>query len=380
MVESQVEEGIVREVPDERAVAVVPHAASAGVLALAELPNEAFEERLKALKAGRERVARVQRELMDEDVDYGRPGNVSKPTLLKPGAEKLCNLYGLVARFEVDVRYGLEGEPPITVLATCYLHAGSLDGPVVAEGHGAASSWEKRYRWRKGRVCPACGMVGNLIKGGAESRLQGRWWCGTRDGGCGTTFEANDPAVLGQGGLIENGDPYDLLNTLVKMGEKRAHIDATLRGTATSGLFTQDVEDAVVPPGEDGHEAPQDAPQAALPAPAAPAATAAPAAAPEPSTAPAPAPAPARPAQAPRQEHRTAPAPDAARPEGYRPVTDDPGKCPKHNRPWREGQRGHYCSARDDSGRNGYCELKPSAAWVAQQERGGDDELDNLPF
>lgn len=45
------------------------------------------------------------------------------------------------------------------------------------------------------------------------------------------------------------------------------------------------------------------------------------------------------------------------------------GGCPKHNRPWKSGQYGWYCSAKDDSEERGYCKQKPDAAWVASHER-----------
>jgi hypothetical protein len=42
---------------------------------------------------------------------------------------------------------------------------------------------------------------------------------------------------------VDNPDPYDLENTLVKMSKKRAHLDAALTGTASSDLFTQDLDE-----------------------------------------------------------------------------------------------------------------------------------------
>ena len=45
------------------------------------------------------------------------------------------------------------------------------------------------------------------------------------------------------------------------------------------------------------------------------------------------------------------------------------GQCPKHNRAWKQGNYGWYCSAKDNSTEKGYCILKPDAAWVQSQER-----------
>ena len=52
------------------------------------------------------------------------------------------------------------------------------------------------------------------------------------------------PAIAGQEtGKITNGDPFDLLNTLVKMSAKRAKVDGAITATGSSDLFVQDVED-----------------------------------------------------------------------------------------------------------------------------------------
>jgi hypothetical protein len=149
----------------------------AGTAALAAMPDEEFEVRLIAMRRGRERITRIHRELMDPDTDYGVIPGTKQPTLLKPGAEKLCDFYRLAAQFHPEITYG-DGvhSPPITVVTECRLHLGTLDGPVVNTGHGAANSWEKRYRYRRGeRACPACEKVGTIIKGKAE--YGGGWLC-----------------------------------------------------------------------------------------------------------------------------------------------------------------------------------------------------------
>ncbi|HEU4752854.1 MAG TPA: hypothetical protein VFU47_07070 [Armatimonadota bacterium] len=213
--------------------------------ALAQMDDAEFDFRMELLRKGRERIERIHRELMCPEADYGKiPGTGDKPTLLQPGAEKLCQFYRLVPSFDVDVQYG-DGEtrPPITAVVRCRLHQGTQDGPVVGEGIGACTSWEKKYRYRRGeRACPACGAVGTVIKGKAE--FGGGWICFAKKGGCGAKFPDDAPEIVGQVvGDVENPDPYELLNTIVKMGKKRAHIDATKSTTATSALYTQDVED-----------------------------------------------------------------------------------------------------------------------------------------
>jgi hypothetical protein len=213
---------------------------------MAMMPEEEFRSRLEALKRGQERIQTVKRELMKPDVHYGVIPGTDKPTLYKPGAEVLCSLYSLRADFTPTVEVG-DGEltPHLRVSVRSQLHLGDLSGPVVAVGHGAANSWESKHRYRReGRVCPECGTAGSVIKGKEE--YGGGWICWARKGGCGAKFADGAPAIVDQVvGNTENPDPFDLENTLVKMAEKRAFTDVTLRATASSDLFTQDVEDLV---------------------------------------------------------------------------------------------------------------------------------------
>jgi hypothetical protein len=46
-----------------------------------------------------------------------------------------------------------------------------------------------------------------------------------------------------QGGKIEHDNPSDYYNTCLKMGKKRALVDAVLTSTAASDIFTQDIEE-----------------------------------------------------------------------------------------------------------------------------------------
>jgi hypothetical protein len=247
-------EGEVRELPElpagwrdgERSLVVArpdTGIAATGALALAALSDDEFDRRLGALAKSKERVERIQRALMTRDVDFGLIPGTPKPTLLKPGAEKLCLAYGLAADF-APVRTIGDGqsEPWLSYVTRCELHLGSLDGPIVAVGYGAANSWERRYRYRMAdRACPNCGQPA-IIKGKAE--YGGGWVCFKKKGGCGSKWPDGAPEIEGQEvGQVDNPDPFDLDVTLAKMAEKRAHVDATLRATAASGLFTQDMED-----------------------------------------------------------------------------------------------------------------------------------------
>lgn len=241
---------------DERAL-TIPEAASlalaGGSMAqmLASMSNEEFDGRLAALERSRERMAQIQLKLMKQGIDYGLiPGTGDKPTLLKPGSETLLQFYQLVPTFESTLERG-DGStsPHIRYHVRCALHVASADGPIVGWGEGAANSSEKKYRYRTAeRACPECGSLKTIIKGKPEyekdPKFRGGFICFEKKGGCGAKFTADDPRIIRQQlGMVENPDPDDVDNTLLKMAEKRAQIDATLRTTATSGLFTQDVED-----------------------------------------------------------------------------------------------------------------------------------------
>jgi hypothetical protein len=215
-----------------------------GVTALAQMPEDEFEQKLANMKAGQERIARVKRELMTEDVHFGTIPGTKKPSLLKPGAEVLCQIYGLRASFVPRLTYGDgESSPMVSAIVECRLHLGDIGGPIIAIGFGSANTWERKHRYRRGqRTCPDCGVVGAVIRGKAE--FGGGWLCWKNIDGCGAKFDIADPAITGQAvGDVENEDQLDLENTVLKMGEKRAYIDATLRGTASSDLFTQDIGD-----------------------------------------------------------------------------------------------------------------------------------------
>ena len=53
--------------------------------------------------ARRELIVSAMQRLMKEGVDYGKIPGTERPTLLQPGADKLCNLFGLVIKYEVEV-------------------------------------------------------------------------------------------------------------------------------------------------------------------------------------------------------------------------------------------------------------------------------------
>ena len=185
--------------------------------------------------------------IMEADVDYGVIPGSTKPTLLKAGAEKATSFFGLFPRF-VDAEVVNDwtgenhgGEPFFFYRRTCNLWRGDQ---LVASVDGSCNSWEKKYRYRGGeRVCPNCGKP-TIIKGKAE--YGGGWLCFAKKGGCGAKFADADISITGQEvGQVKNPDVSDLVNTILKMADKRALVAATLIATGLSEYFTQDIDDFV---------------------------------------------------------------------------------------------------------------------------------------
>ena len=181
---------------------------------------------------------------LTKDIDYGKVAGVSKPSLLKPGAEKICSLFGLTPKFScVDkiMNWNGEGnpdnEPFFYFEYRCDLYRG---GEFVASCDGSCNSWEKKYRYRKGGlVCPDCGKQ-TLMK----SKYDAGYYCNAKSGGCGHKFQANDTRIANQSvGDQKNFDTAEQVNTYQKMAQKRAYVGATLIACNLSEYYTQDVED-----------------------------------------------------------------------------------------------------------------------------------------
>jgi hypothetical protein len=82
---------------------------------------------------------------MKEDVHYGVIPGTQKPTLLKPGAEKLLLTFRLAPQYEVLSSHEENGFLAYTVRCTL-THITS--GNVIASGIGTCNSRENKYRWR----------------------------------------------------------------------------------------------------------------------------------------------------------------------------------------------------------------------------------------
>jgi len=120
---------------------------------------------------------------LHQNHDYGIIPGTDKPTLLKPGAEKILMMMGLRSEFEIvdstrDFEKGF-----FQYQVRCKLFKGDM---LITEGLGSCNTRERKYL---------------------------------------------------------KMDPYTMDNTVLKMAKKRALIDATLLVASLSDIFTQDFED-----------------------------------------------------------------------------------------------------------------------------------------
>jgi hypothetical protein len=190
-----------------------------------------------------QKIQRVMEAVMRSGEHYGVIPGTDKPTLLKPGAEKLCLVFRLDPQYEVTQT--LSEGAHLTIVSRCTLYHIPTSNR-MGSGMGSCSTRESKYRYRQAkRVCPACGKDA-IIRGKPE--WGGGWVCYKKKDGCGSKFADNDALITGQPlGRVENPDLADQYNTILKMAAKRSLVAAVLNVTAASDIFTQDLEDMPPP-------------------------------------------------------------------------------------------------------------------------------------
>lgn len=185
-------------------------------------------------------VQEIMSKVMKLDEHYGTIPGCQKPSLYKPGAEKLGFTFRLAPEYDVTTINMPNGHREYQV--KCRLRH-IPTGSMVGEGVGSCTTMEGKYRFRGGE------------KEGTGQPLPKEYWnlrnAGkTEDakkliGGDGYTHGKIDGKweICSIGEKVEHDNPADYYNTCEKMAKKRAHVDAILTATAASDIFTQDVED-----------------------------------------------------------------------------------------------------------------------------------------
>lgn len=185
-------------------------------------------------------IQNTMRSVMRQDEHFGTIPGTAKPSLYKPGAEKLSLVFRLRPEYEIKRSDLYNGHREYEVICTLY-HIPT--GQSVGQGVGSATTMEGKYRFRggekegTGRPVPkeywnlknagdtagALALIGG--PGFAPGKVDGEW------------------QICSIGEKQEHDNPADYYNTILKMAKKRAHVDAILTATAASDIFTQDVED-----------------------------------------------------------------------------------------------------------------------------------------
>ena len=217
----------------------------------------------------------VRSQLWSDGTHSGTIPGTDKPTLLKPGAELLCSLFGLTDKFvlvtSIEDWTGEEhgGEPLFFYHYTCQLWQGDH---LVAEADGSCNSWEGRYRYRwvdesdvpdgldkatlkkrGGKVSEFAFAIDKAETGGKYGKPAEYWQRfkdAIEDGTAqdiqkktrgGKTYDAweMDTTVY----RIPNDDIHALVNTVKKQAQKRALVAATLLAANASEMFNQDLDD-----------------------------------------------------------------------------------------------------------------------------------------
>lgn len=163
-----------------------------------------------------EKISQMQvvvQKTLKKDQDYGEIPGTNKPTLLKPGGEKICMLFGLNPEYEFLQTTEDYDKEFFSYNIRCTLFR---SGQPVAQGVGSCNSKEKKYRYINVDQIPE-----NYV-GPSEEIV-------TKHGT--TKYKIN------------NSDICSLVNTILKMAKKRAFIDAILQVASLSEVFTQDLED-----------------------------------------------------------------------------------------------------------------------------------------
>ncbi len=186
-------------------------------------------------------IQQIMATAMKDGEHYGRiPGCGDKPTLLKPGAEKLCLTFRLAPTYELDERNLDRDHREYRVQCTL---SSILTGAFLGQGVGTCSTMENKYRFRSGAAEPTDRPVPRAYW---DLRQEDPAKAQELLGGKGFTTKKVDGKgwMVAKGGeKVENDNPADSYNTVLKMAKKRALVDAVLTATAASDIFTQDLED-----------------------------------------------------------------------------------------------------------------------------------------
>lgn len=252
-----------------RSTALVPVAAAA-----LELSARDAERKLLAIRA----FQNVVHKTFISGHDYGVIPGTQKPTLLKPGAEKIAKLLNLQDDYDIIEKIENWEDGFFYYLIRCRL-TDIASGTLISSGLGSCNSKESRYayRWVASERIPATTNKDDLEqRGGKKVMFEPDFAFAKKEttgkyGKPASYWESFAAAVADKRAVrkkkklgakeydgyeltldaveyrVPNPDICDQVNTMLKIAKKRSLVDVALSVGRLSDLFTQDLEDIMGP-------------------------------------------------------------------------------------------------------------------------------------
>ncbi len=160
--------------------------------------------------AQRNVITTVLRHVMIEGTHYGKiPGTGDSKSLLKPGADLLLSTFHIATDPVIDDLSG-----PHEIRYRVKLRGLTSSGALIGTGLGEASSNEEKYRWKRANRREYDNTPENM------RRIKYTTW---------NNQDQETPQV--------RCNPYDQVNTVLKMAKKRAAVDLVLTALAAAEVF-----------------------------------------------------------------------------------------------------------------------------------------------
>ena len=221
-------------------------------------------------------ILEFTRSIMRSGVDFGAVPGTDKPTLLKPGAEKLTSFFGLAVEhpevLEKDEDWTGERHGGIPFFYYMIRQDLTRNGNLIASQFGSCNSMETKYRWRwvkesdvpkhldKSTLTIRDGSITEFAFAIDKAETSGpygkpaEYWQRFKDAIQAGQAQRSQKATRAGKQMdawtigspvyrVPNDSIFDQVNTIQKMAEKRALVAATLLACNASEHFTQDMED-----------------------------------------------------------------------------------------------------------------------------------------
>lgn len=215
---------------------------------LAKLPIVLEDLDANALQLQVNKIQNAMAQVMQDKVHFGLvPGCGDKPALLKAGAEKLAMMFRLIPEFKINRIDLADGHREYEIVCTLRHQSGWAAG----QGVGTCSTMESKYRYRGAELTLTDVAVPSAYWGQRGSKER---YPDELVKALGGEYEPKQLAVqktengwfIGiKGEKKANPDIADTYNTVLKMGKKRALVDAVITATAASDIFTQDIDETI---------------------------------------------------------------------------------------------------------------------------------------